>query len=489
VRAFDHVVVESFDGCQDLDGETFQSVIVRPALADGAWPAGEPWPVAVFVNGASQSPFDYYQLLEHVAANGVVIAAFDASLGESVTFRANRLLSFLECVRGTHPDAARLGDRYGLVGHSRGGAAVAVAARAIADGVAAEGVVVDAVVALAPSSDVLDVTAAHTPAYLAIQGSRDPDTRGAALTWFDRAAPDPALIRGLTWIFGATHQRFHQGLLAAGTGELEALLGAEAHWTLARAYVGGFLLWRLVGEDAYREIFEGRAVPPSVAALWPDGPARVFSGFADGTVSRLVVHDFEGDVLSPSTAGGEVTATDLTATSVGPMVDQDAPWSGALASRGLLLRHDGGAPGLSFAIPAAAADFSTHAVLSVRVGRPFDGEASVCTGSSDPVDLELSLSDGAASHAVALSELGPTGQVLVPDHFAPETLGNWVSGECHAVDFLRTVRVPLDRYCEAGVDLTAIDRIELRPRDASGVLFLDDLVLELGEGETPPNCP
>jgi hypothetical protein len=471
-RDHEFVVVETFDECVDLGGSSFASIIVRPAIdAAGGWPAS-PLPVAVLTHGASQHPADYYDLLEHVAANGIVMAAFDATAGEDVTFRANRLLSYLECLRLQWGDADRLADRYALVGHSRGGAAVVVAAQAIESGLAAAGVEVEAVVALAPTQmEQVPIMASTTPSYFTLQGSRDPDTQGAALGWFDLAAGDPSLVRGLSWVFGATHQRFHQGLLFAGTGELEASLSAEGHWAVARAYVGGFVIWRLLAHDSYRGLFTGELVPASVAA-------EVFTGLADGTVARLVIHDFEAGELSPSNVGGLTEASGFAAVTVGPLADLDAPWSGAHRSGGARLDWSGASqPTLRFELPPGSQDLSAFAAVTLRVGRVFDA-AEDCGEPIASDALSLVLDDGQSELTLPLS-------AAPPDRLVPETFGNWVTADCHAQDFLVPRRFSLQLACDAGLDLPSITAIELRvDGSVGGGVLIDELALERGEGES-----
>ena len=353
-------------------------------------------------------------------------------------------------------DADRLEDRYALVGHSRGGAAAALAAQAIASGLAgptAGGVEVEAVVALAPSEmGQITITPSATPSYFTLQGARDPDTKGAALGWFDLAGGDPSLVRGLSWVFGATHQRFHQGLLFTGTGEFEASLSAEGHWTVARAYVGGFLIWRLLGQDSYRGYFNGEAVPASVASFW-GGDADVFTGLADGTIDRLVIHDFETAELSPSSIGGVVEAINFDGVTIGPLADLDAPWSGAHRSRGARLDWPSATqPSLRFDLPLANQDLSAFAVVTVRVARVFEA-AGDCAPPMTADDLSLVLTDGQ-------SELELPLLAAPPDRFVPETFGNWVTADCHAQDFLIPRRIPLHLASEAGLDLTSITSIE-----------------------------
>lgn len=480
------VLVESFDACVDLEGQQFDSVIVRPAAdAEGAWPSGDAVPLAVLTPGASQHHVDYYDLLEHVAANGIVIAAFDASAGGDVTFRANRTLSYLECVRAQWPDADRLSPRTALIGHSRGGAAVAVAADAIALGLAAPDVEIVAVVALAPAqTGQFPLSQEATPAYFTLQGSRDPDTGAASLGWFDLAGMgEPGFVRALTWVHGATHHRFHQGLLFAGSGELQASVDAEGHWTIARAYVGGFLVWRLLEHDSYRRWFTGQDIPASVAAHF-DGAPDVFAGLTDGVDGRVHVHDFDGDTLSPATNGGDVSVSGFVDVQLGPLAQLDAPWSGGHLEHGLRLDHAAGQPAsIVFELPPGT-DVSAQASLSLRLGRTFDGGLDDCGAPPDRSELSLILHDGAGSAELALAELGAAGRVEAPDRMVPETFGNWISDGCNAHDVLRPLRIPLSRFCAGGIDLTAITAIELRVDGShDGGLLLDDLAFERGESE------
>ena len=490
-QVHDHVSVEVFDTCLDLEGTAFESVIVRPADAEGGWPSPAldgGFPVAVLVHGASQHASDYYDLLEHLAANDIVAAAFDGTVGQDVTFRANRTLSYLECLRSQWPDADRLADRYALVGHSRGGSAVAVAAEAIAEGLAADGGEIAALVALAPTTkDQFPVTQAMTPAYLALSGARDPDTRGAALGWFDRAgAEDPSFVRSIVWIHGATHQRFHQGLLFANTGEQQASLSSEGHWAVARAYIGGFLQWQLLGRDALRPTLSGAVVPDSVALHYADEPG-VHAGLRQAGLASLVVHDFDAEALSPSNVGGIVESTGLS-TSLGELAELDAPWSDSHRGRGLRLDWAAGdEAALRFELPPELGDLSSFAAVSLGVGRVFDAPES-CGEPGLLAALSLVLHDAEGSVELPLSELGAIGSVPAPDRLVPEVFGSWITPECHAQDFVRPLRVPLQLACDLGLDPTSVEAIELHvDTSVAGGLLLDHLALERG-GPEPAGC-
>jgi hypothetical protein len=386
MQAFDFVVVDAFDDCPDLDGEPIASVIVRPAADDsGTWPhAPDPSPAAILVHGASQAHSDYYDLVEHLAANGIVTASIDATFAGDVTARANRLLSYLTCLRDEWPDRDRLAPGLAFVGHSRGGAAAAVAANAIAEGVLPGDSEVAAAVLLAPSaSGLFALQHTDTPAVLVLQGSRDPDTTGAGLSWYDLAGdestdatdvPDKSLV----WAFGATHHRFHQGLVPA-TGELEATIDGPAHWTISRAYVGAFLLWHMLGRDDMRSYLADGHVPTSVLAIWEPEPPGVFPQLSQGIgadlqdASRRIIHDFESGELSPSAVGGTVTASSLDRAEVGELEGNNPPYSGRQRTVALAITwsDDASDPRVVFELPAEAADLTGFAVVSVRAGQPF----------------------------------------------------------------------------------------------------------------------
>lgn len=471
---YDHVAVELYDRCTDLTGDPFEAIIVRPATADGAWPEPATYPLALLVHGASQEPPDYYDLLEHLAANGFVAMAFDATFGGDVTFRANRLLSFLQCLETDWSD--RLEDRIGLVGHSRGGGAIAIAARALQEGAIDTRFYPAALVALAPArTDRIALPPGSTDAYLAIQGSRDPDTTGAALGWYDLADPvDTPLLRGLTWVFGATHQRFHQGLLAGGTGEASATLSGPEHWAIARAYIGGFLQWQLQAREARRDLFTNTTFPPF---LGPASESPVYSGLHDSTAARLVLHDFEGETLDPPTVGGTAMAESGLRATVGPAEILDPPWSKAHATGAARIGADDRATGgrlrMTWEAPLAANDYRA---LHLRAGRTRSVEGECLTPEYPGPDLGITLDDGTRQHTVWL-EAGASRPIPLPDAFDPTGIGAWFDGDCHAVDFLLPVSLELQAFSDAGVDLSQLQGLWLEVGPGSGDWLVDDLEL------------
>jgi hypothetical protein len=135
---------------------------------------------------------------------------------------------------------------------------------------------------------------------------------------------------------------------------------------------------------------------------------------------------------------------------------------------------------LRFELPLASQDLSAFAVVTLRVARVFEG-ADDCAEPIASDALSLVLDDGQFEVALPLS-------AAPPDRFVPETFGNWVTADCHALDFLVPRRISLQLACEAGVDLANVTAIELRvdPSVGGGIL-IDDLALERGEVE-PAGC-
>lgn len=239
------------------------------------------------------------------------------------------------------------------------------------------------------------------------------------------------------------------------------------------------------GDD--RPVFTGAEVPASVAAHFDQTPA-VFAGLSDASSGRLVIHDFDGDALSPSPLGAAVTSEGFTTVELGPLAELDAPRSGAHQAHGLHLAWDAGAPAsLVLDLPPELADLRAYASLRLHIGRTFDAP-STCAAPGPLAGLTLRVHGpaGVVEIELELDSLGHAGRLPAPDRFVPESFGNWTTPTCHALDFVRPLRIPLQAICDAGLHLSAVEAIELRVDGShAGGLLLDTLVVERGEGEAP----
>lgn len=322
-------------------------------------PEGEgPFPLVLIVHGNHDmedwSDPGYGYLGELLASRGFILASVDAnflngSLIDQVEFYKDRpglkeendargwlLLEHLAQWRDwsrdpRHPLFGKIDmDRIALIGHSRGGEAVAVAAAfnrlshypdngnlAFDYGFNLRGVI-----AIAPVDGQYQPRENGTPVtdvnYFTIHGSMDGDVQsfeGAAQyarVGFKETAP--LRFKSSMYVVGANHGQFNTtwenldtGLLRAWALDLKGIMPAEAQRDIARVYFTAFLEVVLRDRMEYLPIF---ADSRRAAAWLPD--AFYINQFADS--SQLTIADFEEDIDlgTLSLAGGTVTAANLT---------------------------------------------------------------------------------------------------------------------------------------------------------------------------------
>jgi dienelactone hydrolase len=306
----------------DFDALPLDGLVWQP---EGAGP----FPLVLLVHGnhAMSVPSEpgYAYLAEHLASHGYLVAAIDQNYLNGLVFfdggfaelplRAWLILQHLQQWRRWnatpgHPLEGRVDlDRVALVGHSRGGEAVAWAAhlneqpvRGVSDP-GDFGFGIRGVVAIAPSDahegpGGLKPTLPHAD-YLLLAGGHDADTfllYGQAQ--FARATfdDDPERFRALAYLHRANHGQFNsvwgdrdRGLFNSLLLNRAPLLPAEAQQQAAQALVTSFLHAALREEPAYRAPF---ANPPSGRA-W--GTAGLIVTQLRPAAS-IVVEDFEGRV-------------------------------------------------------------------------------------------------------------------------------------------------------------------------------------------------
>ena len=310
-----------------------------PDVEEGRFPLV----LVVHGNAPMESPSErgYDWLAEHLAAQGHVVASVDQNflnlsytrgweLGEETDARAWLVLRHLELWRdwvaeghplGAHVDLGRIV----LVGHSRGGEAVATAAafdrleRYPEDASVAldAGFGIDAVVALAP------VDGQYEPggrpreldgvSYLVLHGGRDGDVLWfSGLAQYHRARPGEGGVKAAVHLRDANHAGWNtvwgeEDFAGPAAAVLEAgeVLPSTTQQAAALAAVDAFLPAALDGE---RDALAALAEPGAVG--WPDGVAARTRLAHGGEVALL---DLEGglDPAAGALPGSTVTVEGL----------------------------------------------------------------------------------------------------------------------------------------------------------------------------------
>ena len=330
-----------------------------PLQARVWFPDGEgPFPLVLIVHGnhdmEDSSDPGYGYLGEHLASRGIIVASVDAnflngSLIDQVEFYKDRpgleeendargwlLLEHLAQWRDWSRDSGHrlFGkvdmDRVALIGHSRGGEAVAIAAAfnrlSHYPGDASlefdYGFNLRGVIAIAPVDGQYKPRKTGTPIddvnYFTIHGSMDGDVQsfeGAAqysrVAFRDATQPR---FKSSLYVVGANHGQFNTtwanldtGLFQAWTLDLDGIMPAEAQRDIARVYFGAFLEIVLHDRTEYLPMF----ADSRRAAAWLPGTFYI-NQFADSSQEALADFEEDIDLGTMSLAGGAITGANLT---------------------------------------------------------------------------------------------------------------------------------------------------------------------------------
>ncbi|MBB6669840.1 alpha/beta hydrolase family protein [Cohnella nanjingensis] len=257
-------------------------------------PEGEgPFPLVLMVHGnhvmEDFSDEGYGYLGEQLASRGIIAISVDENFlnysawsgipAQDMKVRAWLLLCHIRQLQtfAAAPDSPFYGKvdfaRLALLGHSRGGQAVAMAADADrwfseAPGLPEAGSYrIRSVVALAPTDTVVDGAQAELrdTSYLTLQGASDADVnnfygdRQYVRTTFTGA--EPGAFKASLYIADANHGQFNTGwgdedaTLPASLFLRKPNLSATAQERIAKAYVSAFFEDTLLGNAAYADLF------------------------------------------------------------------------------------------------------------------------------------------------------------------------------------------------------------------------------------------
>ena len=308
------------------------------------YPEGEgPFPLVLVVHGNHDmrefSDPGYRWLGELLASRGFILASIDENFlngnlrGENDA-RAWMLLKHLEVFRALNDSAGKplFGRidmrRIALMGHSRGGEAVAIAGAFNRLSHYPDDATVrfdfnfdiKALVAIAPVDGQYRPADQPTPVsdynYLVIHGSHDGDVSSfMGLTQYNRfrfTRPGPE-FKSAIWMHRANHGQWNtvwnnkdNGTYSVRALQLGALVDGEAQRRFGRVVIGGFLEATLKGHDEYRAIFRDHRA----AGDWLP-PEMYITRYADARTRWLATFDEDVDVTTGTAPGVRIRAESL----------------------------------------------------------------------------------------------------------------------------------------------------------------------------------
>ena len=470
------------------------------------------YPLAMVVHGnhAAQEASEpgYVYLLEQLASHCIIAVSVDENflnlcadpwnqVSGEMDARAVVLLRHLQLWRGWDQDPGH--ELYGkvdhdkvmLMGHSRGGEAITVAAKlnqwlhdpsdpeldfdfgirslyAIAPVVDQIGG--DASVPLTglPIDQPLVIDEAN---YFVIHGSHDGDVAEFdGHKTFDRAFPvtaDADHFKGLLFVHGANHAQFNS-VWVSSPDHSTAIADADV-LAINKTYATAFAFATLKGWDGYRALFKGEVTFPSLP-----GGTRV-AQYQDPEREFLNHYEEDDDLATGSRPG----VSNQPVNTLDPYEDIDFH-TGAV-DHWLWQDTDGLALGwlrgtdreLVVNLPSGlGAQTSSHPYLGFRVGQVFDP-----MGTRNPagVDKDLSVrlhfADGSTTPAVRVS-----GFARLP---YPVPVTAW-GGQDKTKTIMSSVRIPWSSFAPEGEDLPWNDLDQIRfafDRHSEGLLVLDEIQL------------
>jgi hypothetical protein len=403
----------------DMQGDVNVPIIANvrfPADVAGATMASQisaarpNYPVVVCVHGNSSQLLGYQgydYLLDHLAHNGFIAASIHMQIGQTGTDRARILQNHLPIIFamfGTHA-----ANNIGIMGHSRGGEAVVIAARLSQQ--EAWGYNINAVISLAPTNRYTSEQfgGAWAKPYLVIYGSLDGDVAGISETGFELYDRASGMNKSMAFVYRACHDRFNTvwgdyDLMTSQmtAADAAAAISANSHQLIAKGYMTAFFRQHLKGETQWAGIFRGEWIPAAVQAS--DANMKIYTQYEDTTVRT--VETFEGAHTATSwqtsTIGGAASQSGLPATpQENDLRTMDAQSPHATA--GLALKWDSATDTLDYVIPAGQRDVSGFQAVSFRISQKV-GSAS--NPANQVQDLRLTLTDGGGhSRAIRISKL------------------------------------------------------------------------------------
>jgi hypothetical protein len=439
-----------------------KGVVYFPSDVAGATTAAQistaqaSYPMLIAVHGNSgftNSYRGYDYLLEHWAKNGFIAASIHCEPGMAATGRARLLFEHIARLQLKFGAIAQ--NTIGIMGHSRGGEAVAAALRINHDEALGHNFI--GVVCLSPSDWILHETI--QPQWAAplqvIYGSLDGDIAGGpplpmetGFAIYDRAS---GAVKSMVFAYGAIHDRFNtvwgDGDLSSwqiGGTDASKAISADTHQKLALGYMTAFFRRHAFNETQWDGVFTGEWRPAAVDAA-EGGMLKTYHQYSGA--NRREIDAFEG-AHSPTSWQTSTIGAGVTDDATLPMqptednlwtVDVNSPHSTA----GLLCQWNNLTDHLRFDVPVGQRDVSAFQAVSLRVTQK-NGSASNPAGLSQDLYVTLKSGNGNARsiRAAAFDEIPYPFQ-----RFHPE----------FTKSAMRTVRIPLTSYTIAVINTVPVD--------------------------------
>jgi dienelactone hydrolase len=415
--------------------------------------------------------------------------------------RANVIFKHLEVLK--HKFGAKVEDKIGLIGHSRGGEAVVRAPDVIeASDAPADLRKIAAIISLAPTDQYEKENLTKNIPYFVLYGSQDGDVTGlcqdrrlhlrrfqatvhsgsGGFSLYDRASN--ATVKSMAFVYGASHNgfitqsdrdpMFSKSTVAGSPEVILAYINDQNQKATAIAYMNAFMRQHLLGEAIWRSYFTGEFIPHST------GTNQIFLQYKEMDAANVrTLDDFEDtdiDDWARSSSGEDVLHSRSGAgldegflNPFPPTIDEYSPHETfGLKVAGWVVKDT-----LTFNVTtnAAGLDVSMFSHLSFRI-------TQVAGGTNSRLDDLKAVVEDTLSHGFP-APLGRT----IPDP-DPKVLVVFQEAPLPPLTFdstksaLLTVRIPLATYADNGVDLTKVKLVRFEFPTAgsvSGNIEIDDV--------------
>ena len=476
-----------------------------PLNAQVWMPVGEgPFPLALIVHGnhiaGRRSDLGYSYLGEHLASRGIIAASVDQNFLNSSLFYDMIMLSGLDrenAVRGfillehvhqwyewSHDYSHQFYNKVDfesivLIGHSRGGEAVALAAAFAELGhYPGNGNInfdfpfsINTAIAIAPTHQQYNPAGLEVYLtgvnYLVIHGGYDKDVSSfMGADMFNQVDVSESGIKARVWMKHANHGQFNSvwggrdlpGILALATNR-RAIMSQEEQQQAAKVFISAFLEAALHGRYEYAALFRDF----SYGAEWLP-PALYYTAFADSSMLLLDSFDIGFDMAASSTGLVTYSAQGFDMWTRGRLPSN----FGRNTNRVLMLEFGGEEN--EYGPPVFRAEFASGVVsagdvlyMSLSSGNPGDNDSNIY--------FEIILTDiNGNSASRHINDFGGVANPITVNIFSP--LASLVSNNREPV--LQMVSIPTSEFAGITGEIVSMEWA-FEVEDTSQTLYIDDL--------------